>query len=223
MQYLPKSIYNTIQQVKKGISPFDTTLLKACEVFQNNLPALFDFINCQYTYFTKTPLDFMGEDYILAENVPDNYCTLFHNIYKVNSKNIYRTLTVRCYFRKVMKPNISINEMLFNCCIDNILIAEDPIHVAACATIVQHVSESTEIPEDIKKRIDERIKADKPEICVFKPNTKPEERMRIIEKILRDKIAQTYNPKLTDKENAKNAGVCLDTFKKWAKANGKTK
>lgn len=224
MQYLSKSAYNTVQQVKKGISPFDTTLLKACEQFQNNIPALFDFVNCQYTYFTKTPLDFMDKDYILVENLPDNYLRLYHNTTKIScSKDLYRILTVRCYFRKVMKPYININEMLFNAYIDNKLIGADPFHVAVCANIVQHVYEANDIPEDIKKRIEEKIQADRPEICVFKPNIKSEDRMKIIEMILRDRIAQTYNPDLTDNENAKNAGVCLNTFKKWAKANGNTK
>lgn len=44
-----------------------------------------------------------------------------------------------------------------------------------------------------------------------------------MEEIVKNKISKVYDPKLTDKENAEKAGVCFNTFKKWAVENKKTK
>ena len=220
---LPKPVYNVVKKQEKGLLPFDKVLLHACEFFGMDLKGLFDYVKYQFTYFTKTPMDFKGEDYILTENLPHNYFRLYHNCSKISPDELYRTLTVRAYCRKYMKPYISPDELLFNTYVDNIIIGEKPLHVGYCANIALYVYNSEEIPEDIMNRIHAKIEADKPKYCIFNSDIKLKDRDAMIEKILQDKIAECYDPKLTDAQNAANAGVCFNTFKKWAVANKKTK
>ena len=223
MEYLPKPVYNILKEKEKGTLLVDKYLLAILEKYGSNIKAIFEHFSNQYTYFIKTPIDFMGKDYILVDDMPNNYFRLYHNSKKVSREEIYRILTVRAYYRKVMKPKISVDELLFNVYVDNIRLAVFPLHIGYCANIAEHVSRATEIREDIKKRINDKIAADRPEICIFKPNTKLEDRKKIMEDIIKEKIARVYDPKLTDRENAENAGVCFNTFKKWAQENGCTK
>lgn len=223
MEYLPKPVYNILKEKENGTLLVDKYLLAILEKYGSNIKAIFEHFSNQYTYFIKTPIDFMGKDYILVDDMPNNYFRLYHNSKKVSREEIYRILTVRAYCRKVMKPKISVDELLFNVYVDNIRLAVFPLHIGYCANIAEHVYRATEIPEDIKKRINDKIAADRPEICIFKPNTKLEDRKKIMEDIIKEKIARVYDPKLTDRENAENAGVCFNTFKKWAQENGCTK
>ena len=141
-----KPIYNILKKKEHGELLVDKYLLFLLEKFDKDVRGIFDYFHHQYNYFIKTPVDFMGDDYILAEDIPDNYFILYHNTKKVASKDLYRVLTVRAYCRKVMKPYITVDELLFNIYIDNLRIAATPLHVGYCTNIVEHVYKATAIP-----------------------------------------------------------------------------
>lgn len=77
----------------------------------------------------------------------------------------------------------------------------------------------------IFNNIEAKIKADRDKIkfCVFQEKISLNRRKEIMQEIIKDKIEKTYDPNLTDLENAEKAGVCFNTFKKWAIENKKTK
>lgn len=224
---LSKSAYRVIKHINNGNAmQFDKVLLDVLYNYPNDLKGIFHFVAYQYTYYIKTPLNFQCKDYILKEDLPDNYFRLYFNKTKISPEKLDSTLKVRAYCRWWMRrKRININELIFNLYIDNLLIAEKPVDVFRCANIAWHVCESTAIPMSIWKNIEAKIKKDNDSIkyCVFKENLTLSERNIAMSEAINERISKYYDPKLTDVQNAEKAGVCFNTFKKWAIENNKTK
>lgn len=197
----------------------------------------------EYEYFVNTPLKF-NNGYAL---IPDDYYEIkrkwVNNVYETNSgtkmeKSIHRLkdgegrrdkMFVQCLIRRKIKPDISLEELVFNLVCerqwyfdnsDNVLNNKELVRIARNSLDVEEIT----IPPTVT---DKKFVVDREYWSAYGYNANQAKQM--IKKMMKDdEIGNLYDPSLTDKENLEvfnryNVKCSKRTLAKWKKDNGLTR